>query len=138
MKLTTGGSHSMWNSWSKYQKRSGIYKGDQQKSHIVQGLPILPWVFSRGVTHFYRSSLAMTFKFSRVSKTNLTSVLLVFFLEQTTDRKIELLFLVFRYPAQYTGLERLPPEPLQNKICYRLHPKYTSFSCFPIICLPAI
>ena len=30
--------------------------------------------FPRGVTHFYGSSLAMTFDFSRISKTNLTSV----------------------------------------------------------------
>ena len=54
----------------------------------------------------------------------------LFFLEQTTDR-------LLRYPAQCTGPE-LFPEPLQNKVCYRLHPKCTPFSCFPIICSSAI
>ena len=102
-------------------------------------------VFSRGVTHLYGTTLAMNFDFSRISKTNLeTSVEYLqrhflnhpacfFFLEQTTDRQIDLLFWVLRYPAHCTGLELLP-EPPQNKICYRLHPKYTSFSCFSIIC----
>ena len=90
----------------------------------------------------------MTFEFSIVSKTNLgTSVEYLqrhflnhpawFFLEQTADRYIDSLSLVLRYPVQFTGLELLP-EPLQNKICYRLHPKYSPFSCFPIICSYAI
>ena len=60
-----------------------------------------------------------------------------FFLEQTTDRQIDLLLWVLRYRAHFTGLE-LHPEPSQNKICFKLHPKYTSFSCFPIICSFAI
>ena len=55
------------------------------------------------------------------------------FLEQTTDRKIDLLFWVLRYPTQRMGLE-LFTEPSQNKIYYRLYPNYTSFSCFLIIC----
>ena len=45
-----------------------------------------------------------------------------FSLEQTTDRKIDLLFWVLRYSAHCTGLELLP-EPPKNKICYRLRPK---------------
>ena len=45
-----------------------------------------------------------------------STTLLVFFLEQTTVRKIGLLFLVLRYPAQCTGLQ-LSLEPLQNKFC---------------------
>ena len=95
--------------------------------------------FSRGVTHFYGSTLAMTVELSRISKTNLeTSVeysqppCLFFFLEQTTDRQIDLLFWLLRYPGHFIALELLA-EPPQNKICYRLHPKYTSFSRFPII-----
>ena len=102
------------------------------------------WSLSRGVKHFYGITLAMNFDFSRISKTNLeTSVeylqkafpqpsCLFFFLEQTTDRQIDLLFWVLRYPAHCTGLEFLP-EPPQNKICHRLHPKYTFFSCLPIV-----
>ena len=66
----------------------------------------------------------MTFDFSRISKTNLeTSVEylqryffnhFLFLLEQTTDRQIDLMFGVLRYPAHCTGLERLPEAP-QNK-----------------------
>ena len=57
---------------------------------------------SRGVTHFCGSSLALTFEFCRISKTNLTSVEYLkkhflnhhacFFLEQTTDKQVYLLF----------------------------------------------
>ena len=105
--------------------------------------------FSRGVTHFYRSILSITFKFSRISKTNLeTSVEYLqrnflnhpacfYFLEPITDRQIDLLFWMLRYPAQCIDLELLPEFP-QNKICYILHPKYTPFSCFPIVCSSAI
>ena len=50
-------------------KRSGIYTGNQQKHHIVKA-----GGFSRVVTHFYGSSLAMSFKVFRISKTNLTSL----------------------------------------------------------------
>ena len=58
-------------------------------------------------------------------------------LEKTTDRKVKLLFLVLRCPVRCTDLELLP-DPLQNKICYRLHPKCTPFSCFPIVCSPPL
>ena len=57
---------------------------------------------------------------------------LFFFLKQTTDRQIDLLFWVLRYPAECASLELLP-EPPQNKICYRLHPKHSPLFCFPII-----
>ena len=56
------------------KKRSGIYKGDQQKSHMNWGSSLFGWKISRGVTHFYGSSLAMAFEFSRISKTTLTSM----------------------------------------------------------------
>ena len=62
---------------------------------------------------------------------------LLFFLEQITDRQIDFLPWLLRYPAQCTGLEPLPESP-QNKVCHRLHPEYTPFSCLPIICLSAI
>ena len=52
---------------------------------------------------------------------------LFFFLGQTTDRQIDLRFWVLRYPAHCTSLELLP-EPPQNKICYRLHPKIIRLS----------
>ena len=52
-----------------------------------------------------------------------------FFLEQTTDRQIDLLFQILRYPAHRTDLEPLPG-PSQSKICYRLHRKYV-FLLFP-------
>ena len=54
-----------------------------------------------------------------------------FSLEQTTDRQIDLLFWVLRYPAYCTALELLLERP-KNDICYRYHPKYTFFSCFAI------
>ena len=90
----------------------------------------------------------MTFEFSRISKINLeTSVEYLlryflnhsawfFFLEQTADTQIYLVFWVMRYHAKCTGLKRLD-DSAQNKICYSLHPKYTPFSCFPLICLAA-
>ena len=89
-----------------------------------------------GVAHFYGITLAMNFDFPRISKTNLeTSVEYLqrhhlnhparFFLEQTTDRQIDLLFWVLRSPAHCTALELLP-EPPQSKICQRLYPKYMS------------
>ena len=104
--------------------------------------------FSRGLKNFHGITLAMTFDFSRISRTNLeTSVEYLqrhflnhpacFCLEQTTDRQIDLLFWVLKYPAHCTDLELLS-EPPQNKICYRLHPKYTPLSWFPIIGSSAI
>ena len=112
-------------------------------------------VFHFGLGNFkrcntYGSSLVMTFEFSRISKTwssveylqshflnHTLLVFLGFFLQQTTNIKIDLLFLVLRYPTQCTSLELLP-EPLQIKICYRLCWKCTHFSCFAVICWSAI
>ena len=102
-----------------------------------------PWYFPGGFTHFYGTTIAINFDFARISKTNLeTSVEYLqshflnhpacFFLKQTTFKQIDLLAWVLRYPAHCTGLELLPKPP-QKKIWYILHPKYMSFSCFPII-----
>ena len=52
-----------------------------------------------------------------------------FYLEQTTDGQIDLLFWVLRCPAHCTGPDLLP-ELSQNKICYRIHTKYV-FLLFP-------
>ena len=74
MELTVDGSYSMWNSLSKLEKEWNL-KGWSAK--MPHGLVVFYFVledFPRGVTHFYGSSLAMTFDFSRISKTNLTSV----------------------------------------------------------------
>ena len=82
----------------------------------------------------------MNFNFPRISKTNLeTSVKYLqrhflnhpafFFLKQTNDRQIDLLFLGTEISAHCNALEILP-QLSEKKICYRLHPKYTSFSYF--------
>ena len=90
----------------------------------------------------------MTLNFSRISKTNLeTSVWYLqghflkhpcFFLEQTNDRGIDLLFCVLRYLAHCTGLERLPELP-QNKFCnIQITSNIYSFLLFPnnlLICI---
>ena len=74
MTLTPDGSYSTWNPGVN-QKRSGIYKCNQQKSHVFQGSSFLALGFSRGGKHFNGITLIMTFDFSRISKTNLeTSV----------------------------------------------------------------
>ena len=118
-------------------KRSGIYKGDQQKRHMTRGFLFWPGGVSSGVTHIYGSSLAMAFEFSRISKTNLTSVEYLkrhfvnhsacfFWNTPLIDRWIFCSRCWDIYPAQCTGLELFPEHP-QNKICYILHPKYTGF-----------
>ena len=87
----------------------------------------------------------MAFDFSRISKTNLeNSVEFVqghflnhpaYFFSKTDHLYIDRHFVLGAemYPAHCTSLELLHESP-QNKLCYRLHPKYTGFSCFPIIC----
>ena len=61
--MTAGGSYSMWNFLELIRKPHSL------------GVPFLALVSSRGVTHFYGITLAMTFDFSRIPKTNLeTSV----------------------------------------------------------------
>ena len=148
MEMTAGGSYSIWNFVEWIRKGVEFAKVIKKKRHSL-GFPFLVLVFSRGVRHFYGIALAMNLHFSRIFKTNLeTSVKYLqrnflnhpacfFFLEQTTDRQINLLLWVVRYLAHCTGLKRLPKPP-QNKICYRLYSKYTSFSWFPIICSSTI
>ena len=90
----------------------------------------------------------MSFEFSRISKANLTSVEYLkrhflnhpacFFSNRPLIDKWTFCSRSWdKYPAHCTGLELFPELP-HNKICYILHPKYTSFSCFPIICSSAI
>ena len=90
----------------------------------------------------------MTFEFSRISKTSLTSVKYLkrhflnhhacFFRNRPLIHRWIFLSRCWDiYPAHCTGLELFLELP-QNKICYILHPKYTSFSCFPIIWASAI
>ena len=72
MELTVDRSYRIWNSWSKLEKEWNLLGWSTEKPYIVYGLYSLVWGFSRGVTHFYRSSLAMTFEFSGISKRNIT------------------------------------------------------------------
>ena len=149
MELTADGSNNMWSFLSKLEKEWNLHGWSTKLQHSLG-------VFygggggggcSRGVTHFYRSSLAMIFESFRISKTNLNSVeylkrhflnhLACFFwnsplIERWTfcSRRWDI------YPALCIELELFPELP-QNKICDILHPKYTSFSCFLIICTSA-
>ena len=147
MKLTAGGSCSMWNSWSKLDKESNLQGWSTQKPHslgvfyfglgVFKGCNALLWKLIRYDLRDFQNFQGKP-NFSGVFKNAFPQqpCLLFFFLEQATDRKIDLLFLILIYPAQCTGLELLP-EPLQNKICYRLHTKFMPFSCFLIICSSA-
>ena len=139
MELTVGGVIACGISWSKLEKKWNLQRWSTKNLHILWFLLIVLGVFKHDITHFYGSTLAMTFEFSRISKTNLeTSVEYLqrlflnhpayFPLEQTIDRQTDLLLWVLRYPAHCTDMELLPESP-QNKICYRLHPKNTPFSC---------
>ena len=103
--------------------------GDQEKSHIASVSLFLTLGFSRGVIHFYVITLAITFNFSRISKTNLetqwsiykgisSTTLLVFFPEQTIDRYIDLLFWVLRFPAHCTGVELFLNLPKIKSVTY--------------------
>ena len=60
------------------------------------------------------------------------SCLIFFGNRPRTDRQTDLFFCVLRYCSHCAGLKLLP-EPPQNKISYRLHPKNTPFSCLPTI-----
>ena len=105
---------------------------------IFKGCYTLLWNHTCNELRFFQNFQDKSRNFSGVfTKAFPQPPCLFFFLEQTTDRQIDLLFWVLRYPAQCTGLE-LFLEPPKNKICYRLHTKYTSFSCFQIICSSAI
>ena len=148
MEMTAGGSYSLWNflewirkgvelqGWSTKKPHSlgvlffglGIFKGCHTllRNHICNEL--------RFFQNFYDKPRNFSGVFTKAFP---QPPCLLFFLKQTTDKQIDLLFWVLRYLAHCTGLE-LFPEPPQNKICYRLHLKYTSFSCFPIICSSSI
>ena len=139
MELTAGGSYRTWNILEKIRKGVGFTRTINQDN--FRGPLFGLGIFKRCNTLLWNRTC---YDFSRISKTNLeTSVeylqrhffnhLVCFILEQTPDRQIHLLFLVLRYPAHCNGLELLPESP-QNKFCYRLHPKYTAFSCFPVVC----
>ena len=99
-------------SWSELESEWVINK----KATKFRGPLFWPWYFQEVLHTFMESYLQLPF--SRISKTNLeTSVEYLqshflnhpacFFLEQTTDRQIDLLFWVLRYPAHCTGLESL-------------------------------
>ena len=147
MGLTAGGSYNLRNSWSKLEEEQNLQGWSNEKLlslgviyfglGIFKGCNTLLWRLVCRDLRFFQS-LQDKPNFNKVFKKAFPPPLCFFFFQrQTTDRKVELLFLVLRYPAQRTDLELLP-EPLQNKICYRLHSKYISFSCFPIICSPVI
>ena len=143
-------SYSVWNSLSTLKKKWNLQGWSTKTPHSLGIFYFDLGVFKGGVAHFYGSSLAMTFEISRISKTNLTSVECLkrhflnhhayFYLEQTTDRQIDLYVLgaeIYTLPVYCTRLVLLPELP-QNKICFIFHSKYTFFSCFPIICSSAI
>ena len=73
MELTAGGSYSMRNSWSKLEKEWNLQGLSTKMQHSL-GVFCFGLGFSRSVTHFYGSSLAMTFEFFRISKIHLTLV----------------------------------------------------------------
>ena len=135
-------------SWSELERAWNLQEWSTKKPNslgvpffglgIFKGCYTLLWNHTCNELRFFQNFQDKPRNFSGVfTKAFPQPPCLFFFLEQTTDRQIDLLFWVLRYPAHCTGLELLP-EPPQNKICYRLHPKYTSFSCFPIICSSAI
>ena len=120
------------------QKGRRTWKSDQQKSHIVQGFPFLALVFLMGITHFYQITLAMNFDFSKISKKNLKNSQSIY--KERHFLNLPSCFFFWNRPL----IDTLPTALVQNfflnlpkKVCYRLHPKYTSFSCFPIICFSA-
>ena len=128
-------------SWSELERAWNLQGWSTKKPHSL-GVPFFGLVYSRGVAHFYRITLAMNSDFSRISNTNLeTSVEYLqrhflkppscfFFLKQTIDKHTDLLFWVLRYPSHCTDIELLPELP-PWKICYRLHPKIYLFLLFP-------
>ena len=82
---------------------SEIYKGEQQKRHRIYVSFILACgVFKGCNTLLWKLICYMTFEFSRISRTNLTPAEYLkryflnhhvcFFLEQATDRQIDILF----------------------------------------------
>ena len=81
MELTAGGNYRMWNSLSKLKKEWNLQGGSTETPHSLRVLLFWPAERREGgggglrdVTHFSGSSPAMSFEFSRIYKTNLTSV----------------------------------------------------------------
>ena len=135
-------------SWSELERAWNLQEWSTKKPHslgvpffghgIFKGCCTLLWNHTCNKLRFSQNFQDKPRNFSRIfTKAFSQPPCSVFFLEQTTDRQTDLLFWVLRYPAHCTALQHLP-EPPQNKICYRLHPKYTYFSCFPIIWSSAI
>ena len=150
MELTAERSYSSWNSLSKLEKEWNLqwWSTKTQHSAGVFYFGLGRGGGSKSLAHFYGSSLAMTFEFSKISKTKLTSVEYserhflnhpgwFFWNNLVIDRWTFCSRCWDRYPVHCTGL-KVFPKLLQNKICYILHPKYTSFFYFLIICTPAI
>ena len=132
-------------SWSPLEKAWNLQSWSTEKSHslwvpffglgIFKGCYTILWNHTCNEFQFFQNFQDKPRNI--IHKDISSTTLLVFFLKQTTDRQIDFLFWVLRYPNHCTGLEFLL-EPAQNKICYRLHPKYTSFFCFLIVCSSAI
>ena len=101
---------------------------------IFKGCDTLSWNHTGYGLRFPKTNLETSAKYLQRHFFNHPACL---FLEQITDRYIDLLFWVLRYSFHCHGLELLHEHP-QNKICYSLHQKYTSFPCFPITCSSAI
>ena len=147
MELTAGGSYSMWNSWSKLRKEWNLQGWSTKTPHSL-GVFYFGMGFFKGCNPLLWKLTCYDLQVSQISKTNLTSVEYLkrhflnhpacfFFLERTTDREKELLFLVLRYPAPCTGLELLP-EPLQKKNLLQTTFKMYVLLIFPTICSSAI
>ena len=96
MEMTAGGNKII--SWSELQRVWLINKNATQ----FRGSLFWPWYFQE-VLHTYGITLAMNFDFPRISKTNLETSMeylqrhfldhpASFFLEQTIDQQIDLLF----------------------------------------------
>ena len=148
MGMTAGRSYSMWN-FPQWIRRAWNLQGwSTGKPHglgipffglgIFKGCYTILWNRAWNELWFFQNFQKKPRNFNGIfTKAFPQPPYLLFFLEQTTDRQIDLLFWVLRYPAHSTGLELLPELPY-NKICYRLHQKYTPFPCFPITCSSGI
>ena len=124
--MIAGGSYSMWFFLEWIRK----CMCDQHKKSHSLGIPFSGLgIFKRCYTIFWNNTCnELQFfqnfpdkptKFSGVfTKAFLQPCCLFFFLEQTTNRRIDLLFQVLRYPAYFTGLELLPEPPKISFVSY--------------------
>ena len=127
----------MWNSWSKLDKEWNLQGWSAQKPHSLGVFYFGLGVF-KGCNTLLRKLTCYDLQdlqkfqdkpnFSGVFKKAFPQPPCLFFSEQPTDNI---------YSAHCTSLEPFPELP-ENEICYLLHPKYTYFSCFPIICTSAV